>query len=146
MTLAIRAPVGTTIMTTVAEIMTTRISRRTSSAASVVAARGVTSSCPDPLIGAPTTGPTNKVGRATATPAGSATTAAASTTSTSGTVQITQDGILAVKSAMVLEEWKSTTRTKTSRPSPARGASIPGPSGKRTRASRSRVQLWSATS
>ena len=110
------------------------ISRRASSAARAAAARGATSSCPEPVTKAASTGPTDKVGRATIGPAGNVTTAAVPTR-TSGTVNLTLDGILVMMSAKVLEEWKSTTPTKTSRPSPARGASMTGPSGKRTRAS-----------
>ena len=119
--------------------MTTRISRRTSSAASVVAARGATSSCPDPLIGAPTTGPTNKVGRATATPAGSATIAAAATTSTSGTTPVLVCGLLVMMPARIVLQCTSATRMKTSRPCPARGRRLVGQGLCQTPPSRSRV-------
>ena len=119
--------------------MTTRISRRTSSAASVVAARGVTSSCPDPLIGAPTTGPTNKVGRATVGPAGSATTAAAATTSTSGTTPVLVCGLLVMMPARIVLQCTSATRMKTSRPCPARGRRVLGQGLCQTPPSRSRV-------
>ena len=119
--------------------MTTRISRQTSSAASVVAARGVTSSCPDPLIGAPTTGPTSKVGRATATPAGSATTAAAATTSTSGTTPVLVCGLLVMMPARIVLQCTSATRMKTSRPCPARGRRVLGQGLCQTPPSRSRV-------
>ena len=134
MTLAIRAPVGTTIMTTVAEIMTTRISRRTSSAASVVAARGVTSSCPEPAIKAAGMGPTNKVGRATATPAGSATTVAARNTSG---ITLVGTGPLA-RGAAARPPWACiSTQWQTSRTCPEIGPSGPAPGGRPTLTSRS---------
>ena len=128
-----------TITPDTADAATARISRRASSAARAAAARGATLSCPEPATKAAGTGPTDNLGRATIGPAGNVTPAAAVPDGTSGTIQITQDGILVVMSADLLQECISTTRTKTSRPSPARGASTPGQSGKRTRPSRSRV-------
>ena len=117
----------------------TRISRRASSAARVVAARGVTSSCPEPAIKAARMGPTSKVGRAMATPAGSATTATAAKTGTSGTTPVLVCGLLVMMPARIVLQCTSATRMKTSRPCPARGRRLVGQGLCQTPPSRSRV-------